>query len=138
MDLIWNERSRVIYINWDNLFRNRPEINMFKSSHTHEGLNTTKMKEFCLLLWFGLLFDPNIFILLFARDKILTYRYVVFHGKNMHTFNSNFEDSKRHFCETGPVPPGVALPFILPYCNLNMFINKITGEKGEKNKRLVH
>ena len=24
MDTIWNERSRVINISWDNLFRNRP------------------------------------------------------------------------------------------------------------------
>jgi len=30
MDSIWNERSRVINISWDNLLRNRPKTNKFK------------------------------------------------------------------------------------------------------------
>ena len=32
MDFIRNERSRVIIISWDNLFRNRPSKNKFKST----------------------------------------------------------------------------------------------------------
>ena len=36
MDTIRNERSRVINISWDNLFRSRPKINKFKSENVIE------------------------------------------------------------------------------------------------------
>jgi len=91
------------------------------------------MKEFCLLLLFVLLFDPNIiFILLFARDKLLTYWNVVFHGKKCTLLIPTLKipkDSFAIFARPERYQPGVAIPYILQCGNFNMFINKIASEK---------
>ena len=39
-DTIRNERSRVINISWNNLFRNRPQINKFKSLSDKKNLRS--------------------------------------------------------------------------------------------------
>ena len=38
MNSIWNERSRVINISWDNLFRSRPSINWYKLKATFRDM----------------------------------------------------------------------------------------------------
>jgi len=49
MDTIRNEQSRVINISWDNLFRNRPLINKFKSTEFNIVVN---MKNMLKWKWF--------------------------------------------------------------------------------------